>query len=252
VAPRRVMRVGILDILTTPAQSWVETAYNHLMTKQYACVTPQAIAVWCRQLGHRTFYAAYYGVGDPKRSLPDDLDVVFIGVYTQASALAYALAKLYRREGTRTIIGGPHAKAFPRDCLRYFDIAVRECDKELIGEILAGTFDPGTAVSSRRPFDDVPLVEERMAEIRASAFLGGRRALFMTTVPMLASTGCPYDCNFCIDWDNPYRQLPTDRLAADLRYLSENHPGVMVAYLRIPEHSERRFRSIMNIGSGGS
>lgn len=193
-------------------------------------MTPQAIAVWCRQLGHRTFYATYYGVGDPKRRLPDDLDVVFIGAYTQASALAYALAKLYRRDGTRTVIGGPHAKAFPQDCLRYFDLAVRECDKALIAEILTGTFDPGTVVSSRLPFDDVPPAEERMPEIRASAYLGGRRPFFMTTVPMLASTGCPYDCNFCIDWDNPYRQLAADRLAADLRYLSENLAGVMIAY----------------------
>jgi hypothetical protein len=31
----------------------------------------------------------------------------------QASALAYALAKLYRRDGVRTVIGGPHARAFP-------------------------------------------------------------------------------------------------------------------------------------------
>lgn len=193
-------------------------------------MTPQAIAVWCRQLGHRTFYATYYGVGDPKRRLPDDLDVVFIGAYTQASALAYALAKLYRRDGTRTVIGGPHAKAFPQDCLRYFDLAVRECDKALIAEILTGTFDPGTVVSSRLPFDDVPPAEERMPEIRASAYLGGRRPFFMTTVPMLASTGCPYDCNFCIDWDNPYRPLAADRLAADLRYLSENLAGVMIAY----------------------
>jgi len=224
------VRVGILDILTTAARSWAEAAYNLGLTKQYASVTPQAVAVWCRQMGHRTFYAIYYGAGDPKRSLPDDLDVVFIATYTQASALAYALAKLYRREGVLTVIGGPHAKAFPADCLRYFDVVVQECDKPLIVDILKGVYPPGTIVSSGKPLEDLPTVEERMPEIRASAFLFGRRRYAATTVPIVASLGCPYQCDFCIDWNTPYRLLPTERLEADLRYLSRCWPGVMIAY----------------------
>ena len=40
------MKVGILDILTTPSRSWAETAYNGVLTKQYASITPQAIAVF--------------------------------------------------------------------------------------------------------------------------------------------------------------------------------------------------------------
>lgn len=47
---------------------------------------------------------------------------------------------------------------------------------------------------------------------------------------MLSSVGCPYQCNFCIDWDNPYRPLSSDRLAADLRYLAEKLPGVLLGF----------------------
>ena len=101
------MRVGILDILALPSRHPAETVHHLIMTKQYASITPQAVSVWCRQLGHKTFYATYCGVGDPGRRLPPDLDVVFIACYTQASAMAYALAKIYRRAGTRTVIGGP-------------------------------------------------------------------------------------------------------------------------------------------------
>ena len=79
---------------------------------------PQAIAVWCRQLGHEVYYTTHYGHGDPKKLLPNDLDVVFISGITISSATSYALAKLYRRERTLTVIGGPHAKAFPDDGLR--------------------------------------------------------------------------------------------------------------------------------------
>ena len=140
------MRVGILDILALPSRHPAATVYHLILTKQYASITPQAVSVWCRQLGHKTFYATYYGVGDPGRRLPPDLDVVFIACYTQVSAMAYALAKIYRRVGTRTVIGGPHAKAFPADCLRFFDLVVTECDQNLIADILAGHYDPGSVI----------------------------------------------------------------------------------------------------------
>ena len=224
------MRVGILDILALPSQGPAETLYHALLTKQFASITPQAISVWCRRLGHDTFYAVYYGAGDAHRLLPPDLDVLFVSCYTQVSPIAYAVGLLYREAGTRTVIGGPHAKAFPIDCLRFFDVVVKDCDQELIADILTGQADPGSVISSARPYDDVPTVEERMPEIRASAFYWGRRPLPLSTVPMLASTGCPYRCDFCIDWDNPYRQLPTDRLAADLRYLADRLPGTLIVF----------------------
>ena len=99
------MRVGILDLLGPPARRPVELGYQLLITKQYASITPQAISVWCRRMGHETFYATYYGLGRPHRLVPADLDVVFISCYTQVSHLAYALAKLYRKAGVRTVIG---------------------------------------------------------------------------------------------------------------------------------------------------
>ncbi len=227
---RAGLRVGVLDLLTSPAEGWAERAYHAVLTKQYAAIMPQAIAVWCRARGHRTFYATYCGLGDPRRRLPDDLDVVFVSAYTQVSALAYALAKLYRAAGTRTVIGGPHAVAFPADCLRFFDLVVGECDAELVGDILDGVFDPGTVVSSPRPLADVPSVEARLPEIRASAFAFGRRRTTATTIPLLASLGCPYGCDFCVDADRPYRQLPLDRLREDLRWIARELPNTLVAF----------------------
>ncbi len=104
------MRVGVLEILRPERNShWTHSAYAHYFLKQYASVMPQAISVWCRQMGHESFYATYYGQGDAKDLLPSDLDVVFISTYTQASALAYALVNLFRLEGTVNVIGFPHS-----------------------------------------------------------------------------------------------------------------------------------------------
>ena len=169
------MKVGILDILALPSRGWTDFLYNIMLTKQYASVTPQAISVWCRQMGHETTYATFYGAGDPLRMMPKDLDVIFISCYTQASPLAYVIAKLYSKAGTRTVIGGPHAKAFPVDCQRFFDLVVQECDKALIKDILSGQFDPGNVISSMKSFDDLPLVEERMPEIKKASFIRGKR-----------------------------------------------------------------------------
>ena len=229
------MRVGVLELLGGSSfgartTSRIQAVRHYMTTKQYASVMPQAIAVWCRQSGHQVFYATYYGQGDPKKLMPDDLDVVFIACYTPASAMAYVLAKLYRKEQTLTVIGGPHARSFPHDCLRFFDLVVLQCDKALIADILGGTFDPNSIVSSDRTLSDLPSVEERMPEIKASAFSRGRRPYVSTTIPLLASVGCPYTCDFCTDWNNPYVVLPLDRLEADLRYVSKHLPTVKVAF----------------------
>jgi radical SAM superfamily enzyme YgiQ (UPF0313 family) len=223
------MKVGILDILVDSPRTWINFAYRGVLKKQYASIVPQAVAVWCRQLGHDVAYAAYYGQRDPKRLLPDDLDVVFLSTYTQSSALAYALAKLYRREGTLTVIGGPHARSFPADCLRFFDWVVLECDKTLIDAILRKAFDRGSIVTSGRPLRDIPSVEERMPEIAVSAFANGR-PVWSSMIPLLSSVGCPYACDFCVDWSNDYALLPLDRLEADLTFISSRWPRVMVAY----------------------
>lgn len=224
------MKVGVIELLVeSEYRNWVERAYGARFKRYYCSIAPQAVAVWCRQLGHQVFYATFYGHQDPKSLLPDDLDVVFIATYTRASALAYALAKLYRTGKTLTVIGGPHAKSFPTDCLRFFDLVVKDCDKALIADILRGAFDRHSIVSSGRPLRDFPTVEERMPDIKQAVFPQGR-PVRMSIVPMLSSIGCPYSCDFCVDWNSPYVLLPPEQLEADLRYLAKHWPGVAVAY----------------------
>lgn len=222
-------KIGILEVSASEAPNLWENVVGLLERKQCVGVTPQAISVWCRQMGHRVHYASYCGIGDPKEKLPNDLDVVFISVASCLAPLAYALSKAYRLEGTRTVIGGPHAKAFPRDALRYCDLVVLDCDKALIADIVSDQFEPGSIVSSLEPYDDAPTIEERLPEIRASVFWQGRPIAF-SYIPMLASMGCPYTCDFCADWKTKYRALSSERLTRDLRYASEHLPGVKLMF----------------------
>jgi radical SAM superfamily enzyme YgiQ (UPF0313 family) len=227
---KRSLRVGIIEFLTdTRTSGLVQRAYARYLTKQFSSITPQAVAVWCRELGHTVHYTTFYGQADLRSLLPNELDVLFVSAYTRSSGLAYALAKIFRREGVVTVIGGPHAKSYPADCLRYFDIVVKDCDRELVADILGGQFDHPSVVTSGRPFTDIPGVEERMPEIRAASFYDGR-ATPSSMVALLSSVGCPYTCNFCTDWNNKYITLSPERLETDLEYLSAHLPQVLVAY----------------------
>jgi radical SAM family protein len=208
---------------------WLQRNYDRRFRRYYASIAPQAVSAWCRQLGHEVYYATYWGQAPPEALLPRELDLVFIATYTQASTLAYALGRLYRRRGVRTVLGGPHATAFPTDSLRFFDLVVHDCDKPLIAAILRGDHAPGSVVSSGHLLEEVPAVVERLPEIEIGSLDRVHRNR-ISNVPLLTSIGCPYRCDFCVDWKNDYVTMPRERLREDLRYISERLPGVIVAF----------------------
>jgi len=221
---KTLKRIGVLELNTNQTTNPAKRIVNLMERKQYVGVMPQVVAVWCRQLGCEVHYTAYYGNGDPMDQLPRDLDLVFISTCSLTAPLAYALSKAYRMEGIRTVCGGPHAKGYPHDALRYFDLVVLECDRDLIADIVADRFAPQSIISSPKPSTDLPTLEERLPEIKASVFWRGRPVPF-AFVPLLASIGCPYTCNFCLEWNRPYRPFSLDRLAEDHRYASTHLPG---------------------------
>jgi hypothetical protein len=223
------MQIGIIDLLHDRLPDAGGYVYGAYFRKQFMGIMPQTIAVWCRQLGHQVHYRTYWGQADPLSLLPTDPDVLFVSSYTQSSPLAYAISTVFRRRGTLTVVGGPHARAFPTDCKRFFDIVVNDCDRQLVDDILRRRFDPPVVVSSRRALTEFPSVEERMPEIRLSSFYRGRPSS-VSTVPLLSSIGCPYSCGFCVDWNSTYVTLSQDKLYADLEFLSRNYPRLLVAY----------------------
>jgi len=223
------MRVGVIELIAyTVPPEWHSRNVATTMRKMLYSVMPQVVAAWCRRRGHRTNYATYYGQADPVRLLPGDLQLVFISATTQASGLAYALARYYRARGVRTVLGGPHAKCFPADALRFFDLVVGECDENLIGDILAGRFEPPLYVSSRRP-KSLPGIEERFPDVVGAGFRPGRRFGY-NVAAVFTSLGCPYTCEFCTEWNSPYAPLPAADLAADLKFISERDPNALIAF----------------------
>lgn len=223
------MRVGVIELIAyTVPPEWHSRNIALTMRKMLYSVMPQVVAAWCRRRGHQTSYATYYGQADPISLLPSDLDLVLISATTQASGLAYALARHYRASGAQTVLGGPHAKCFPADALRFFDIVVGECDENLLDEILTGQIDPGTYVTTTRP-TALPSVEERFPDMVTAGFRPGRRLGF-NVATVFSSLGCPYTCEFCTEWSSRYTPLSRTDLAADLKYIHQKDPNALVAF----------------------
>ncbi len=223
----RRLRIGILDLVTRNARP---SLYGRLMNPQFTSIMPQAIAVWCEQEGHEVTLATYTGREDVLNVLPDDLDVVFIGAFTEAAHLAYALSNLFRMRGAVTVLGGPHARCYPEDAARFFDYVLGFTDRDLVAELLreASPHRPeGRQMSASGQPDELPSLAERWRFVEQAL---AKAPPFLKSVPMIGSLGCPYTCAFCIDSTVAYQPLSFARLRDDLAFLVTKVKNPIIAW----------------------
>src|SRR5438132_5726292 len=117
-ARMRKLRIGIIDLVS---KGPTRALYARVMNANLASIMPQVVGVWCEAEGHHVTYVCYTGFEDLVAELPEDVDLVFIGAFSEAALLAYALSNLFRSRGAITVLGGPHARCYPEDARRYFD-----------------------------------------------------------------------------------------------------------------------------------
>jgi hypothetical protein len=211
----RKLHVGIIDLVS---RGPTRTLYARVMHANLASIMPQAIAAWCEADGHDVRYLCYTGFENLVDELPADVDVVFVGAFTQTALLAYAISNRLRARGAVTVLGGPHARCYPDDARRYFDYVLGFTDQAVIRDVL-GTCERhrprGVYLSASRQPTALPGVRERWKFVRATL----DKAPLLKIVPVLGSLGCPYTCSFCIDSVVPYQTLDFDGLKDDLRFL---------------------------------
>ena len=138
----RKFQVGVLDLVAKgPTRNmWARTMHANL-----ASIMPQAIATWCEEEGHTVHYVCYTGLEDLSKELPETLDLVIIGTFSQGAQLAYALSNFFQSQGAVTALGGPHARCYPQDAEKYFDYVLGFTDKSVIQDLLQDC-------SSHRPY----------------------------------------------------------------------------------------------------
>ncbi len=211
----RRLRIGILDLVT---KSPNPSLYGRLMNANLASIMPQVIGVWCEQEGHDVRLVCYTGIENLLEELPADLDVLFIGAFTQSAQLAYALSHLFRKRGVVTVLGGPHARCYPEDACKYFDYVLGFTDRSLISDMLEDCMPHrplGLHLSAANQPVELPTLQERWKFVEATL----TKAPTIKIVPMIGSLGCPYTCSFCIDSTVEYQPLGFQQLRDDLAFL---------------------------------
>jgi len=212
---KRKLEIGIIDLVSKKPN---RKLFARIMNANFASIMPQVIGVWCEEEGHSVTYICYAWKEDLIQELPQKVDLVFIGAFTEAAQAAYALSNLLRSRGAITVLGGPHARCYPDDALNYFDYVAGFTDKNIICEILddCSPHRPlGLYLSSKRQPLSLPGIKERWKFIEPTL----KKAPILKMVPMLGSLGCPYTCSFCIDSTVAYQPLDFNVMKEDLRFL---------------------------------
>lgn len=222
----RKLRIGIIDLVT---RGPTRALYARLMHANLASIMPQVVGVWCEAEGHDVTLVCYTGLENLVDELPHDVDLVFIGAFSQAALLAYSLSNLFRSRGAVTVLGGPHARCYPEDAQKYFDYVLGFTDQTVIREVLRDCQahrPEGLRLAAQRQPAALPGVRERWKFIKPTL----DKAPILKLVPMLASLGCPYTCSFCIDSVVAYQPFDFGEIADDLRFLLTQHKRPRVGW----------------------
>ncbi len=167
-------------------------------------------------------------------------DLVGISTITPTAPRAYAIADRIRDMGIPVVMGGPHVTFLADEALDHADYVVRGEGEWALAELsealeLGGDFSGIQNLSYRRngravhnpqrpapddldslPFPDFSLLKRDHPTL-------GRR----TTIPVMTSRGCPFDCSFCCVtgmFGRKYRYRSTENVLAELRrYDSRKH-----------------------------
>jgi radical SAM superfamily enzyme YgiQ (UPF0313 family) len=142
-------------------------------------------------------------------------DLVGLTTFTANANRAYEIAGIYRKKGTKTILGGIHASMMPQEAMDYVD-AVVIGEVESIWQKVITDFDKGRM---QRIYKGEWLDLEGMPEPRRDLFHSNYVFASIQT-----GRGCPMDCEFCsVSAFNGrrYRQRPVDEVLDELENISQ-------------------------------
>ena len=165
-------------------------------------------------------------------NLEHDCDLVGISFMTSNAPRAYELAGEFKQRGKTVIFGGVHPTLLPDEALRYGDsVVIGEAEgvwAELLEDHKNGCLkkiyhNPRPDLSAYVPKDFSKIPTNRLFAL----------------VPIMASRGCPYNCDFCCVTDlfgKEIRHVPIDNIVRDIKesgrknfmFLDDNiigHPG---------------------------
>ena len=151
--------------------------------------------------------------------LPPNLEADLVGITTMTTTVerGYEIADLYRRRGTKVVMGGMHASCLP-------DEALEHCESVVVGEAeelwpkLLGDFDRQSVQPVYRHQDGYPSLQA----LPRPNWDMYRQKPYLPVHFVETTRGCPIDCEFCAvtsAFGGRYRSRPQDEVLDELRAL---------------------------------
>jgi len=156
-----------------------------------------------------------------------DVDFVAITAMTVQANRAYEIADVFRKRGVKVAIGGIHASVLPDEAAQHAD-AVCLGEGENIWPAMLEDLESG-ALKPRYEAKDYPPVTKLI-----SPRVDAAKHEYYSIFPVMASKGCPYDCDFCsIKYSSGYkiRMKPVEQVIGEIRELEKlNHEAYKKTY----------------------
>jgi radical SAM superfamily enzyme YgiQ (UPF0313 family) len=174
--------------------------------------------------------------------LDENWDVVGITAMTATAPRAYELAQLFRKNGTKVILGGIHPSVLPEEAAQFADAVVVGEAEGIWPKVL---LDAQRNQLNRFYHNWQPDISESPLPLRhMNSSVLGRLPSFVT--PIMFSRGCPNDCEFCCVhrvYGRRQRFIPVERIIEDiercgarrLMFLDDNIGGTRSYALRLFE-----------------
>lgn len=158
-----------------------------------------------------------------------------ITAVTPLALAAYKVAKICKKKGITTIMGGVHATILPEEAIKNVDIVIKGEGEYALADVLSNGTKEGI-IQGRfiKNLDEVPEIPRDLFQM--DYYLKARdrsdKSYLADYVPkgsrvscILTSRGCPWNCNFCHNsWRGlPFRFHSAERIVTELEHLIRDY-----------------------------
>jgi radical SAM superfamily enzyme YgiQ (UPF0313 family) len=152
-----------------------------------------------------------------KLNLSDRPDLVGISVNVDTSCRSYAIARHYRRQGVKVVLGGIHVSANPDEALFYADsVCIGEAEDvwfQILEDAQAGNLKKKYYNSHPTDLSHTPIPKWSLID----------KSKYIYTNVVVTGRGCPFHCEFCYNscayvhhW---FRNRPIKNVIEEIRAL---------------------------------
>jgi radical SAM superfamily enzyme YgiQ (UPF0313 family) len=152
----------------------------------------------------------------------EDVDLVGLTAMTCQAPRAYQIADEFRKRGRKVVMGGIHATSRPEEALRHVDSVVIGEAENVWEDLLRDYERTNTLKRTYRgaTYPDMrKLVLPRYDLLDMSRYIQASVHSSLPTLPISATRGCPYNCDYCTVtrfWGPRIRTKPIDNVIAEI------------------------------------